>query len=475
MYDLIVSGGTAVTPYGVGFYDVGVQGEKIATVAVAGTLADAKNKVDACGKIVLPGGIEPHAHLAHYISMHPEEEFYTLGPEEDTIGMAFGGTTTHVDFCFVRPGIDLAAAIEARMSRWKAQSYIDYAFHVTFQGLIDRSVFDQIPEAIQEGFPSFKVFTADLLPPHPRRHSYRLDFGRIQLAMEKIAAHGGILAVHAEDHDTVQFLYEKLRQEHKIEGWNLSLIHNNLSELLSFRRMIDLAEATGAAIYFVHTSAREGVEAVVEAHSRGLPVYAETLHQYLCFTAEDYKKPRGLCYHTYPSLKYPEDQEALWKGLICGSVSTIGTDELPTSLAIKLHGNTVEDVTGGNLGAEARMGIMFTEGVVKRGMGLERFAQITATNAARILGLYPRKGMIAPGSDADLAIIDPAIHKLLTKKDFHVSDYSPWEGWEVHGWPVTTVLRGKIIVEDGRLLGNSGDGQFIARKLDPEIVRRYAI
>jgi dihydroorotase-like cyclic amidohydrolase len=146
-----------------------------------------------------------------------------------------------------------------------------------------------------------------------------------------------------------------------MEGWNMHLIHNKLSELLSFRRTIEVARATGAAVYFVHTSAREGVEAVAEARAAGLPIYAETLHHYACFSAEQYRTPRGYCYHTYPSLKGPEDQQALWSGLVGDDVSTTATDEFPTSLELKLRGRTVENVTGGNLGAEARMGIMFTE------------------------------------------------------------------------------------------------------------------
>ncbi len=472
MLDLLLRGGQVVTPQGVGQLDIAVQGEQIVSVGVQGIFPEAERVIDATGKIVVPGGIEPHTHLAHFISMHPDENLYTLGPEEDTRGMAFGGTTTHVDFCFVRPGADLPAAIEQRAARWKGNSYVDYSFHVALLGPLPLKTFDQIPEAIQQGFPSLKVFTADILPPHPKRLSYRLDFGRIQLTMEKVAAHGGILAVHAEDHDIVQFMYEKFRDEGRLEGWNLHLIHNKLSECLSFRRTIRLAEATGAAVYFVHTSAKEGLEAVAEARTHGLPVYAETLHHYACFTAEDYKTPRGFCYHTYPSLKSPEDQLALWDGLVHGGVSTTATDEFPTSLEIKLRGRTIEDVTGGNLGAEARMGILFSEGVVKRGMSLQRFAEVTATNAARILGLYPRKGVIAPGSDADLVLIDPTIQKRLTRDDFHVSDYSPWEGWEVQGWPVTTILRGRVIVEHGRFSSSPGDGQLVRRKIDAEVLRR---
>jgi dihydropyrimidinase len=203
-------------------------------------------------------------------------------------------------------------------------------------------------------------------------------------------------------------------------------------------------------------------------------VYAETLHQYACFNAEHYKTPRGFCAHTYPSLKFPEDQAALWNGLVHGGVSALATDEYPTSLSLKLRGKTIEDVTGGNLGAEARLGIAYTEGVVKRGMSLTRFAEITATNAARIFGLYPRKGVIAPGSDADLVLIDPAVKKALTRDDFHVSDYSPWEGWAVSGWPVMTVLRGKVIAERGALIGATTDGRLAARKIERGVVERPA-
>jgi dihydropyrimidinase len=470
MLDLIIRGGDVVTPGGVGRWDVGVQGERI--VAVGEALGQAGRVIDATGRIVVPGGVEPHTHLAHGISMHPDAQLMTLGPEEDTRGMVFGGTTTHVDFCFVRPGTSVAQAIEQRSARWKGNSFTDYSFHVCLQGALPIALFDQLSDAIAEGFPSFKVFTVDVLPPHPKRSGYRLDFGRIQLAMEKVAAHGGLMVVHAEDHDIVQFMYEKLTEEKRTEGWNLPLVHNKLSEALAFRRTIHLASAMGAAVYFVHTSAREGVEAVVEARAKGHPVYAETLHHYACFTADDYKTPRGFCYHTYPSLKYQEDQAALWEGLVRDGVSTTATDEYPTSLELKLRGKDLDNVTGGNLGAEARMGIIFTEGVMKRKMSLPRFVEVTSTNAARLLGFYPRKGAIAAGSDADIVLIDPAIRKTLAKADFHVSDYSPWEGWPVQGWPVTTILRGKVMVENGRLLGDTRDGRLVPRRISGDVLGR---
>src|ERR1700751_1485964 len=474
MLDVLIRNGQVVTPQGVERWMIGIDGERIAYVGIDDPSLAAGRTIDAAGKIVVPGGIEPHAHLDSFDLTNPDSGKSTLGPEEDTRGMAYGGTTTHLDFCFVEPTMEITRAIEERAARWKGNSFIDYSFHIGLMGALPLKVFDQLGDVIKQGFPSFKVFTTDVLPAHPKRPRLRLDFGRIQLAMEKVAKNDGIMVVHAEDDDIVQFNYERFAEEGRTEGANLHLVHTKLSEELAFDRVIRLARASGAGVYFVHTSASEGVEAVAEARGRNLPIYWETLHHYACFSADDYKTPRGFCYHTYPSLKGRDDNKALWNGLINDAVSTTATDEFPTSLDHKLSGKRIDNVTGGNLGAEARMGIVYTEGVVKRGMTLQRFADVTSTNAARILGLYPRKGVIAAGSDADIVLIDPSLQKKLTREDFHVSDYSPWEGWEVAGWPVTTILRGKAIVENGKLLANLGYGQLIPRKVDPVVLRRPA-
>jgi dihydropyrimidinase len=473
MLNLIIKNGRVVTPDSVAVRDIGVEGETIAAIAAPGALpTEGARVIDATGMVVVPGGIDPHTHLAHSIMTRPDEPGLTLGPEDDTRGMAHGGTTTHIDFAFVRPGSDVQSVIEQRAARWKGNSHVDYAFHVTLGGALDLKVFDAIPEVIQAGYPTFKVFTTNILPPHPKRHGNRLDFGRIGLAMEKVAPAGGLMVVHGEDEDLVQFNYERFIAEGKVDGSNLHLVHTKLSELLAFRRTVALARAHGAAVYFVHTSAKEGVDTIAEARAAGAPVYGETLHQYCCFNAERYKQPRGFCSHTYPSLKFPEDQQALWDGLVKTGLSTLATDEYPTPLEIKMRGNRIDDVTGGNLGAEARMGIGWTEGVVRRGMSLQRFAEVTATNAARIFGLYPKKGVIAPGSDADLVFIDPSIRKTLARDDFHVADYSPWEGWSVEGWPVTTILRGRVIADHGKLVGTTSDGQWLPRKIDGAVLAR---
>jgi dihydropyrimidinase len=407
--------------------------------------------------------------------MRTESEMYTLGPEEDTVGMAFGGVTTHIDFCQVPPESTAEDALQKRLARWKGKSLIDYSFHVNFIGATTPiGAFEQVPELVQAGFPSFKVFTCNVLPPRPPRRNYKLDFGRIGRLMERVAAANGIMVVHAEDDDIVQFNYELFTQEGRTAGTNLHLVHSKLSEHLSFARTLLLARATGAAVYFVHTSAGEGVVAIEKARAAGQAVYGETLHQYLCHTADEYAEPSGFRFHTYPSVKLQEDQDALWRGLLDGALSTVATDEFPTTRDVKLMGSTIEDVTGGNLGAEARMGIVYTEGVSKRGMSLRRFVDVTSTNAARVYGLYPRKGVIAVGSDADLTLMDTRERRVLTAADFHVADYSPWEGWEISAWPTTTILRGRPVVQNGALLGRPGDGELVARKIDPDVLQRPA-
>jgi dihydropyrimidinase len=475
MLDLLVRGGEVVGPEAVGRWDIGVVDGKIVSLTATGsTEPEAERVLDASGLLVVPGGVEPHAHLAHFISMRTESEMYTLGPEEDTVGMVFGGVTTHIDFCQVPPGTTAEEGIQRRMDRWKGKSLTDYAFHVNFLGAVPIRAFEQVPELIQAGFPSFKVFTCNVLPPVPPRRVYKMDFGRIGRLMERVAANNGIVVVHGEDDDLVQFNYEAFTEEGRTHGKHLHLVHSKLSEELSFARTILLGRATGAAVYFVHTSASEGAAAIEQARGHGQVVYGETLHQYLCHTATEYAEPGGFQFHTYPSVKLQADQDALWRGLLSGTLSTVATDEFPTSREVKLKGSTIEDVTGGNLGAEARMGIVYTEGVSKRGMTLRQYVDVTSTNAARIFGLYPRKGVIAVGSDADLTLLDTRQRRRLSRADFHVADYSPWEGWEVTAWPTTTILRGKLMVQNGELLGRAGDGQWLPRKIADEVLHHVA-
>ena len=180
-------------------------------------------------------------------------------------------------------------------------------------------------------------------------------------------------------------------------------------------------------------------------------------------------------YHTYPSLKYEDDRKALWKGLIDGDLSFTATDSGFTNYMDKIAGRNVVDMRGGNIGIEIRMGVIYSEAVVKNGISLETFVNATSTNAAKLLGMYPQKGAIAPGSDADICIIDPSIKKSLTMADLHVRDYSPWEGWNIEGWPTTVLLRGKIMVEDQELIGKPNHGQLVTRKIDPHVLMKPSL
>src|SRR5262249_49823292 len=243
------------------------------------------------------------------------------------------------------------------------------------------------------------------------------------------------------------YMIDKLKREKRDDAYNLHLVHNNLSEDISFRKVLRLAQHTGAGAYFLHVTAREGVAALAEARSEGQPVYGEALHNYLEFTCEDYKKPEGTLIHTYPAIKFAEDRDVLAAGLLDGRLCTTATDEWTTSKEIKLAGKTVETVCGGHNGIETRIPVVFTKFVAQGKMSLQRFADVVSTNAAKILGMFPQKGAISPGSDADLAIIDPRISKKLTLDDLHSdSDYNIWEGFQCEGYPVMTILRGKVIV-----------------------------
>jgi dihydropyrimidinase len=472
MLDLVIRGGRVVTPWGVGQWDVAVAGEKIVAVAEPCTLQGEVGRIlDASGKIVVPGGIEPHAHVASPVPGNPGAR--TQPPEPVSRAALFGGTTTLTDFAIQHPGLDIPQAIDERTATWRGQSYCDYAHHCMLVGDIPFHVIAQVREAIADGHATFKIFTTNIRPTErlPTVEQRRLvGMGHLSGVMEQAAKHGGMMFVHAEDDDIVQYMYKKLTVEARTEWYNIHEVHNNLSEDMAFRRVLRLAEWTGAAVYFVHVSAQEGLNAMREARGRGLPVYGETLHNYVSFNAEDYQ--RGPQYHTYPSLKSEADRLALWDGLLNGGISSMATDGSCTDFAMKVAGRTIHDVSGGHHGIETRMGITYTEGVVKRGMPLPQFVEITSTNAARIMGYYPRKGAIAPGSDADIVLIDPSIKKILSLHDLHLGDYSIWEGWEIEGWPVTTILRGKVMVENGQFYGSPTDGRFIPRKIDPLILRR---
>ncbi len=468
--DLIIRGGDVVTPHGVQKGDVAIQGETIAAVTAPDALAaDLANRtIDASGKIVMPGGIDPHVHLHHPWIKPDGTTLTTAGPEQVGRAALFGGTTTFIDFAYWRENATALQAIEARDKDFVGKSPCDWAYHIMLHSEPPPAFSGQLVEAIQAGFPTLKIFTTNILP---KRTGRMIDFGDIWEAFQALAKGGGLGVIHAEDNDIVMHMYARLIREGRVGFEHLAEAHNTLSEDLSFRRIIRLAESVpGTALYMMHVSAATGVAAIAEARAKRLPIYGETLHQYMLYTAEDYKRPNGQMYHTYPSLKSKEDQKALWDGTLAGNIHCVATDELCCTLRDKTVGNRIDDTTGGNSGVEPRLGVMYTEMVTRRGYSLSRYVDLVSSNAAKIMGLYPRKGALAAGSDADVTILDPTRRGKVRAEDLHETDYTPWEGHDIYAWPVVTILRGKVMVEGGNYFGAPSDGKYLKRKIPAMIL-----
>src|SRR6059058_1469748 len=342
MFDLIIRGGDVVTPEGVVRCDVAVAGETIAAIAAPGALSaeSAKHVIDATGHIVMPGGIDPHVHL-HHVWIKPDgTPLVTAGPEQVGRAALFGGTTTFIDFAYWRDGLSALQAIEMRDKDFVGKSPCDWAYHIMLHSEPPPEFAGQLAEAIQAGYPTLKIFTTNILP---SRSGRMVDFGDIWEAFKVLAKEGGLGVIHAEDNDIVMHMYAKLIREGRVGFEHLAEVHNQLSEDLSFRRVLRLAESVpGTALYMMHVSAATGVEAIAEVRRKGLPIYGETLHQYMLYSVEDYKRPNGQIYHTYPSLKSPDDQKALWDATRDGSIHCIATDELCCTLKDKTVGRRID-------------------------------------------------------------------------------------------------------------------------------------
>ncbi len=468
MFDVIICGGTVVASQGAGHYDVAISGETIAAVTAPGAIADdqANRVIDASGKIVMPGGIDPHVHCKWHLPLPDGTAGFTQGPDVVSRAALFGGTTTMIDFAARMEEKPLRQVIEERDQDWMGQCYCDYAYHVMLLGDVEPDVLEELEDVLQDGYPTVKIFTTNITPSRAGR---MVHFGDIWEVFKILKRCGGLGVIHAEDNDLVMHMYEKLIRENRVSFHNMAEVHTALSEDLSFRRVMRLAEAEQTALYMMHVSAGTGVKAIREARAKGQPIYGETLHQYMLYTSEDYKRPNGQIYHTYPSLKTPADQAELWAGTLDGSINAVATDEICCTLRTKTVGNRIDDTTGGNAGVEPRVGVMYNEMVTQRGYSLERFVDLVSTNAARIMGMYPRKGAIAAGSDADIAILDPTINKTVKVEDLHETDYTPWEGHPISAWPVITMLRGKVMVENGEFHGELSDGQYLKRAISDDI------
>ncbi|HVT66644.1 MAG TPA: amidohydrolase family protein, partial [Trebonia sp.] len=461
MLDLIITGATVVTPDGVTVADVGISGSRIAALALPGSLGTDGAVIDGAGLIALPGGIDPHIHAIRPPGVQGQ------GREAISRAAVYGGMTTLIDFARPQPG-DGPVLDQVRRARdqWEGSCYANFAFHVICNDQFGDDQIDEIPALIAAGFPSFKVFTTNMRPGQLMRTSG----GTLHDIMRHCAGHGGIVDVHGEDDETVMHQYRKHLKAGRTDLVHMAEVHNVMSEDLSFHHVLRMASyVPGAPVYFHHVTARAGVAAIAGWRASGLPVYGETLLPLAFVTSDAYAEPDGVKYHLYPSLKSADDVAALWEGIENGTIHTFGTDGACPTYEEKMASRTIDGAFGGVTGVEPKLALLYTELVGRRGLGLPRLAQVTSENAARIFGLYPRKGAIAVGSDADIVLFDPADERVIAVQEMHEGDFSPWHGRRVSGWPSQVIVNGRLVVERGIMVKDEMTGEFLPRELSPQV------
>lgn len=453
--DLLLRGGDIVTPDGLLRGDLLIRGEKIVEIG-RNLTCDGGRTVDLSGLLALPGGIDVHTHLDLDIGVaRASDDWYT-----GTAAAAFGGTTTVVDHpAFGPPGCSVFHQIDLYHNLASQKAVIDYGFHGVIQHT-GGTVIDDLAGLIQRGIPSSKVYLT---------YDSMLTDRNVMKVLERMKEIGGLTAFHCENHGIVTHYRDAFPAEGKTTPYHHALSRPHTAEAEAVSRVIRLAETVGdVPVYIVHLSTASGLEEIRRGIERGVPVFAETCPQYLLLDESRYDEPDsgGLKYVMSPPLRTQEDAEALWGGLADGTIQTVGTDHCPFmfDLKKKLGSRNFVSCPNGAPGIETRMALLFSEGVGAGRITPERFAQITSTLPARVMGLYPQKGAIAAGSHADIAVFDPGKKITIARELLHENvDYSPYEGINVTGWPVMTVRRGEIIVEDGVLNAAPGSGAFIKR------------
>lgn len=450
MLDLLFKNATVVGSDRTAQLDVGIAGEKIAFLADPGVLEwEASRTVDASGLLLVPGGIDPHVHFN-----------WAVGPlraqsaASGSRAAAFGGTTTFIDFSYQHGDESILASVDQKRSALADEHpHIDYALHAMVTGDVPNRVLREIPELVGEGVTSLKMFTA--LP-------MSADDGCIWETMKIAGEVGATVMVHCEDNCIISRCSAALHEQGEAQARNIHRARPDLAEEAAISRMRVLARRTGTALYVVHVSSAAGARVIAEANEKGEHVGGEALHNALVFTDQDYARPDGVLYHNFPPLKTKSDRAALWSALADGGLHTVASDDFTVPRDVKLAGKTVDDIAGGHNGVETRMPVLFSEGVSKQRIDLHRFVELTSTAPAKRFGLYPKKGVIAPGSDADIVLIDPDRHHTIRLDELHSDcDYSIWDGFECIGVPTMTVSRGQILVEDGMWVGKGNSGRFL--------------
>jgi dihydropyrimidinase len=456
----VIRGGTVVTATDQYRGDVLIEDEKIAAVTNGGqnpfSSGTPDRTIDATGRFVIPGGIDVHTHLDMPFGGTTSADDFESG----TTAAAHGGTTSVVDFAIQYRGQTLRHALDAWMAKADGKAAIDYGFHMIVTELTD-SVEREMDALVREGVTSFKLFMA-----YPG--VFMLDDASIFRALLRTRENGGTICMHAENGGVIDVLVKKALAEGKTAPKYHALTRPARAEAEATHRAIALAEMAGVPIYVVHLSAAEALEMVTAARDRGLPAYAETCPQYLFLSYENYEEPgfAGAKYVMSPPLRPKETQEKLWRGLAGGDLQAVSTDHCPFCMKEQkeLGRDDFSKIPNGAPGIETRMSLVFDGGVRTGKISMNRYVELTSTSPAKIFGLFPRKGTIAPGSDADVVVFDPAKKQTLSAKTLHMKvDYNPYEGREVTGAAETVLSRGRVIVENGKFVGRAGAGSFLKR------------
>ena len=461
LFDTVIRGGTVVTAADSTQCDVGIRGGRI--TALAQDLPATDHEIDARGKLVLPGGVEGHCHIEQESSVGnvmSADDFFT-----GTRSAVFGGTTTTLSFAAQMKGQSLRKVVDDYHALAASKAVIDYGFHLIVSDPTEQTMNEHLPALIKEGMTSFKVYmTYD---------SLKLDDHQMLDVLATARQHGAMVMIHAENHDMIRWLTQRLLQGGYDAPKFHAISHVELAEDEATHRAIRLSELIDVPILIVHVSASEAMAEIRRAQTAGLKVYGETCPQYLFLTASDLDREgaEGAKYCCSPPPRDASHHDIIWQGLANGTFQVFSSDHAPyrfdeTGKLAAGPNPTFPQVANGVPGIELRLPLLFSEGVGKGRIDIQQFVALTSTNVAKIYGLLPKKGTIAVGSDADIAIWDPDLEVTVTWDMLHDNvGYTPYEGRKLRGWPVTVLSRGRVAVEDGELKVERGSGQFLPRYL----------
>lgn len=434
--------------------DIFIEGETISSIG-KNLSAKADETIDASGKLVFPGGIDPHVHL----DMPFMGTFSSDNYETGTRAALHGGTTMVIDFILQTQGKSLRHALEQWQGRSNGNCFGDYSFHMAVTDFNEETKKEVMEMVEQEGITSFKTFMA-------YKGALMIDDRQMVGLMNEVKRCGGMVTVHATNGDMIDFLIAKHRSEGKLSPLYHYLSQPEITEAEATGRFADMANYTGCTAYVVHMTCEGALNHIRDIEKRNQKVYAETCIQYLLLDASLYEKNfEGAKWVMSPPLRQKKDQETLWAGINQGTVQVVATDHCPFMWEQKKMGeNDFSKIPNGHPAIENRMELLFSEGVQKGRITLNKFVEVSSTNAAKIFGMFPRKGCIAVGSDADVVIFDPNEEHTLSAKTHHMHvDYSAYEGWKLKGKVKTTILRGSVAIDHGKTKIEKGYGKFIKR------------